>query len=194
MEEMKEQKEKKEKKEKKKKSLATKIIIGILLAVIIFILVSMGPFLLFWGMVFWEMLFVHPDKPEIERAEIPFVLEYEYKGEKRVIEDAMIYEYAGDSFALDGGTTRDWNYHMRDNEDYGFYYIDPEMNPNFYIHIDMNAEYYMGAPDCTYEPEEPSIHYWDETGAQYWEYEEIEELDIKILSWSDPQPIENTFK
>ena len=189
-----EEKKEKKKKEKKPKSKATKIIIGILVAVLVFLLVSVGPYLAFCGMIIWEMFFVHPDKPEIEKAEIPFVLEYEYKGEKRVIEDAMIYEYAGDSFALDGGTTRDWNYRMRDNEDYGFYYIDPEMNPNFYIQIDFDAEYYMGAPDHDYEPEKPSIHYWDEEGAQYWEYDEIEELDIKILSWSDPQPIENTFK
>jgi hypothetical protein len=58
----------------------------------------------------------------------------------------------------------------------------------------MNAEYYMGAPDYDYEPEAPYIRYCDETGAEYREYDEIEELDIKILSWSDPQPIENTFK
>jgi hypothetical protein len=31
-------------------------------------------------------------------------------------------------------------------------------------------------------------------GTEYWEYDEIEELDIRILSWSDPEPIENTFK
>ena len=133
--------EKKEKKVKKPKSKVTKIIIGILVAIIIFILVSIGPYLMFCGMIIWEMFFVHPDKPEIEKAEIPFVLEYEYKGEKRVIEDAMVYEYAGDSFTLDGGTDRDWNYHMRDNEDYGFYYIDPEMNPNFFIQIDFDADY-----------------------------------------------------
>ena len=189
-----EEKKEKKKKEKKPKSKATKIIIGILIAVIILLLVAMGPYLMFCGTIIWEMFFVHPDKPEIERAEIPFVLEYEYKGEKRVIEDAMIYEYAGDSFALDGGTSRDWNYYMRDNEDYGFYYIDPETYPDFYIHIDMNAEYYMGAPDYDYEPEAPYIRYCDETGTEYWEYDEIEELDIRILSWSDPQPIENTFK
>ncbi|MBR5122419.1 MAG: hypothetical protein IKU91_02565, partial [Anaerotignum sp.] len=94
MEEMKEKK----KKEKKPKSKATKIIIGILVAVLVFLLVSVGPYLAFCGMIIWEMFFVHPDKPEIEKAEIPFVLEYEYKGEKRVIEDAMVYEYAGDSF------------------------------------------------------------------------------------------------
>ena len=189
-----EEKKEKKKKEKKPKSKATKIIIGILIAAIVLLLVAMGPYLMFCGTIIWEMFFVHPDKPEIERAEIPFVLEYEYQGEKRVIEDAMIYEYEGDSFALDGGTSRDWNYRMRDNEDYGFYYIDPETYPDFYIHIDMNAEYYMGAPDYDYEPEEPYIRYCDETGAEYWEYDEIEELDIKILSWSDPQPIENTFK
>ena len=39
-----------------------------------------------------------------------------------------------------------------------------------------------------------TIAIFDETGKEYWEYDEIEELDIKILSWSDPQPIENTFK
>ena len=179
--------EKKQKKNTKKTILK---IIGIVVVIILIILAI--PVIAFWPII--KEMFVLPSKPKEKHGEFPFELVYEYKGEKRVIEDAMIYEYAGDSFALDGGTTRDWNIGMRDNEDYGFYYIDPETYPDFYIHIDMNAEYYMGAPDYDYEPEAPYIRYCDETGTEYWEYEEIEELDIKILSWSDPQPIENTFK
>lgn len=184
-----------EKKEKKKKSMLTKIIIGILIAVIVFILVCMAPFLYFCGVVLWEMFFVHPDKPEIERAEIPFVLEYEYDGEIRTIEDAMVYEYKGDSFALDGGNTRDWNEEMRDSDDCGCYYIDPETYPELYIRIELDAEYYMGAPDYEWVPEPPCICYWnEETEVEYWGVKEIEEIGVKILSWSDPQPIENTFR
>ena len=67
-----EEKKEKKKKEKKPKSKATKIIIGILIAVIILLLVAMGPYLMFCGTIIWEMFFVHPDKPEIEKAEIPF--------------------------------------------------------------------------------------------------------------------------
>ena len=184
-----------EKKEKKKKSLVTKIIIGILIAVIVFILVCMAPFLYFCALVLWEMFFVRPAEPEIERAEIPFVLEYEYNGEIGTIEDAMVYEYDGHSFALDGGNTRDWIIGMKENEDYGRYYIDPETYPELYIRIDLDAEYYMDAPDYDWEPEEPHICYWnEETGADYWEEEEVEEVGLKIISWSDPQPIENTFR
>ncbi|MDO4531175.1 MAG: hypothetical protein Q4C06_04265 [Bacillota bacterium] len=190
-----EEKIEKVKKEKKPKSTLTKIIIGILIALIVFLLICMAPFLMFCGAVLWEMFFVHPDKPEIEQAEIPFVLEYEYKGERSTIEDAMIYEYAGDSFALDGGTTRDWNSEMKYNEEYSFFYLDPENEPDLFIYIELNPEYYMGAPDYEWGVSAPYLSYWDAEAGQYYEDEkEIPEIDAKIISWSDPQPIENTFK
>lgn len=163
--------------------------------VIGFIVIFALPFLLFVGMVLYNMFIDIPSKPKVKKGEFPFELVYEYKGEQVTINDTIVCEYDGYSFSLEGGNSRDWSCEFKNNDDYGHYYIDQENEPDLYITIPDAPEYYMGDKEYTKEDAAPYIRYIDEeTGTYYEEREKIDIVDIKIIEWNPSEPLKDNIK
>lgn len=188
-------KEKKEKQKITKKKIIITILIvtGILIGG--FILVCALPFIMFAVSMIWNMFFVYPDKPIEKHGEFPFELIYEYKGEQKIIEDTIICDYDGYSYAIETGNTNDWNCNFKNNNDYGQYYIDPENEPELSIIVPDAPDYYMGEKDADKEQAKPRINYYHEsTGTYYSEEQSIDLIDIKIIKWEHSEPLKNNFK
>ena len=181
--------------QKEKKGKKKKILTIIITLIVIGVLVFVAPLLYFLGDIFIEMLFIKPSKPKIKYGEFPFELVYEYKGEQKTITDTIICKYEGDSFALDGGNSRNWICEFKNDDEYGHYYIDKENEPDLFIVVPEAPDYYMGDKEESKDTSEPYIRYIDEeTGTNYEEKEKIDVVDIKIVEWNPSEPIENTFK
>lgn len=182
---------------KRKKKRKKIIITAIVLTVLVVVLLFSWPLLLIGGIYVWEMTFDRPAKPEITRAEFPFEIVYEYKGEEYSIKDTIVCEYDGVDFALDGGSYNVWNVDYVNNDfirDYDYPIIEEE-NPDFYISYRVYGDYLMGESEKPENMYDPYILYYDmETEEVYEGTDLMEEAEIKIISWDLPEPIENSFK
>jgi len=153
------------------------------------------PFLYFVVVVLYNMFIDIPAKPKVKHGEFPFELVYEYKGEQAIIMDAIICDYEGYSFSLEGGNTRDWNCQFKNSDEYGYYYIDKENEPSLYIVVPDAPEYYMGNKKESKDLADPYIRYNDEeTGTYYEEKSKIDIVDIKIVKWEPSEPLRSNFK
>ena len=178
----------------RKKKITKKIVKILIILSIAFVFIFTAPFIYFVGVVVFNMLQI-PSKPNIEHGEFEFELVYEYKGEQATIKDTIICDYDGYSFSLDGGNSRDWVCDFKNNDEYGFYYIDEENEPSLYIMVPTAPGYYMGDKDYTKEDAHPYIYYEDtDTGTYYQEKEKIDVVDIKIISWNPSEPLKDNFK
>ena len=122
-------------------------------------------------------------------------LVYEYKGERVTIKDTIVCDYEGYSWSLEGGNSRDWTCDMKNDEEYGQYYVDKENYPGLYIDVPEVPDYYMGDKEYTVEDTRPVIKYDDEsTGTRYEETDKIDAVDIKIIEWKPSEPLKNNIK
>ena len=179
----------------KKEGRKKKVLTIIMSLIVIVVLIVIAPLLYFFGEIFKEMIFIKPSKPKIKYGEFPFELLYEYKGEQKRIVDTIICEYEGISFSLDGGNSRDWTCDFKNDDGYGYYYIDKDNEPDLYIVVPEAPDYYMGDKEESKDASDPYIRYIDEkTGTYYEEKKEIDVVDIKIIEWKPSEPIQNNFK
>ena len=177
------------------KKTIKRIIIIIVILIVAFIVIFSLPFLYFVGVILYSMFIDIPTKPKIKHGEFPFELVYEYKGEQVTITDTIICDYDGYSFSLDGGNSRDWTCEFKNDDEYGYYYIDKENLPDLYIVVPEAADYYMGDKSESKEFSEPYIRYIDEdTGTNYEEKEKIDVVDIKIIEWTPSEPLKGNIK
>lgn len=193
---MSEEKKKEIKKEKEtKKSPVKKAIKIIVILIIIFVIICALPLIYFVLTILYSMFIDVPSKPKEKHGEFPFELVYEYKGEKITIKDTIVCDYEGNSWSLEGGSSRDWKCKFEKDENYGQYYIDKENVPNLYIDVPESPDYYMGDKAFDEEYSKPIIIYIDETtGTNYEEKEKIDVVDIKIIEWKPSRPLKNNIK
>ena len=177
------------------KSLIKKIIKIIIILIVGFIVISALPFIYFVLVILYSVFIDIPSKPEVKHGEFPFELVYEYKGELVTIKDTIICDYDGYSWSLEGGNSRDWTCDLKNDDEYGQYYVDKENEPNLYIEVPEAPDYYMGDKEFDKEYAKPVIRYIDEsTGTNYEEKDEIEVVDIKIIEWKPSEPLKNNIK
>lgn len=170
-----------------KKKILAGILVVICLAVALLWYISGG--------ILGEFLFDRPGKPEVKHGEFPFELVYEYKGQQFTVNEAIVCDYEGISFALEGGNSRDWNCYITNNDDYGRYYLDEANYPTLYVQVPLDAEYYMGSPDASVEFAAPYIFFIDEsTGTTYYEQDLMDVVGAKIISWELSSPLEGNIK
>ena len=181
--------------EKSKNKIIKRIIKILVMLVIGGIIISLLPFLYFIGVILYSMFIDVPAKPIEKHGEFPFELVYEYKGEQTTIKDILVCDYEGNSWSLDGGSSREWTCDFKNDDRYGQYIIDKINERELYIEIPEAADYYMGDKEFSKEDTKPFIIYIDdETGTSYQEEEKIDKLDIKIIEWKPSEPIQNNFK
>ena len=184
-----------EKQPTRKKKIVKILIISSIILLVGFIVICALPFLLFVGVVLYNIFIDIPSKPKVKHGEFSFELIYEYKGEQVTITDTIVCDYDGYSFSLEGGNSRDWTCEFKNNENYGQYYIDQENEPDLYIVVPDAPDYYMGDKKYTKDDAVPYIMYFDEeTGTYYGEKEKIDAADIEILEWIPSEPLKNNFK
>jgi hypothetical protein len=178
-----------------KKLLFKKIIIIIIILIVGFIVISSLPFLYFVVVILYSMFIDMPAPPKVKHGEFPFELVYEYKGERRTIEDVIVCDYEGISWSLEGGNSRDWNCDFQKDNEYGQYIIDNINERDLYIEVPEAADYYMGDKGFTKEDARPLLMYIDEvTGTYYQETDKIDEVGIKIIEWQPSEPLKGNFK
>jgi hypothetical protein len=180
---------------KSEKKIIKKILIILAILFIGFIIISLLPFLYFVGVILYSRFIDVPSKPEVKHGEFPFELVYEYKGEQITIKDTIVCDYEGNSWSLDGGSSRDWTCEFGKDDEYGQYYIDKENVPGLYIEVPEAADYYMGDKEVSGEDTHPLIMYIDEsTGTFYQEKDKVDVVDIKIIEWKPSKPLEGNIK
>ena len=178
-----------------KKSLLKKIIKIIIILIVGFIIICALPFIYFVLVVLYSMFIDIPSKPKVKHGEFYFELVYEYKGEQTTIKDTIICDYDGYSWSLEGGNSRDWTCDLKNDDEYGKYYIDKENEPDLYIEVPDAPDYYMGDKEFDKEYSLPVIRYIDEsTGTNYEEKEKIDVVDIRIIEWKPSEPLKNNIK
>ena len=184
-----------EKGKSNKKKLIKRIIKIAVLLVVGFIVISLLPFLYFIVTVLYSMFIDVPAKPKVKHGEFPFELIYEYKGEQITIKDTIVCDYDGYSWSLEGGNSRDWTCDLKNDNEYGQYYIDKENEPDLYIEVPEAPDYYMGDKEFSKEDAHPLIMYIDEsTGTYYQEKDKVDVVDIKIIDWKPSKPLKNNIK
>lgn len=175
---------------KKKRLLKWLLVSFLLIALALFALLQYIS-----GGILGQALFDRPSKPKIKHAEFPFELVYEYNGEEFIINESIVCDYEGISFALEGGNYRDWDCHITNNARYGQYYLDEINYPSLYVQVPLNAEYYMGAPGTDEEFATPYIFFIDEsTGTTYYEQDLMDVVGARIISWSVSEPLKDNIK
>ena len=180
---------------KSNKKIIKRIIIILAILVIGFIIISLLPFLYFIGVILYSMFIDVPAKPIVKHGEFPFELVYEYKGEQITIKDTIVCDYEGNSWSLDGGSSRDWTCEFSKDDGYGQYMIDRINERDLYIEVPEAPDYYMGDKEFSKEEAHPLIMYIDEsTGTCYQEKDKIDAVDIKIIEWKPSQPLEGNIK
>lgn len=179
-----------------KKKTIKKVIIGCVIAFVVFILVCMAPYLYFCGTLLWEAFFNKPDQPIVEHGEFPFELTYEYKGETVTIKDTIVCDYMGYSFSLEGGNSNDWDCtHINNEENGSNYVIDIINDRELMIVVPDGADYYMGDETASEEFVQPYVHFVDDaTGTYYEGTTSIESVGIEIIDWKLSEPLKDNFK
>ena len=147
-------------------------------------------------------------EPEITYGEFPFELVYEMDGETVVVNDVYVCEYDGigmSSAAAGADKYREWIGYVESTGEGGVILMEdvlPDGNLQLICSVG-GPEYYMSDPDVVYESEyTPNviriIRYNDGISSIGGSDAEIEELmetyNIKIISWTFSDPIENTFE
>ena len=179
----------------KKKKIIKRVILILTIIVIGIILICALPFLYFIGVILYSKFIDVPAKPKVKHGEFPFELVYEYKGEQKRIKDTIICDYEGNSWSLDGGSSRNWNCEFSNDDEYGQYIIDKINGRDLYINVPEAADYYMGDKEYSEEETHPLIMYVDEsTGTYYEEKDKVEVVDIKIIEWKPSKPLKGNIK
>ena len=152
------------------------------------------------------VIFCYTTEPEIAEGDFPFSITYEYKGEVGVL--SGVYHCKFSSSSTYGGFHERWwdggaTYDQTPKYDYA-YIIDRTEDYSLSMHEHMIPGYFMGDPlHQDYYDE-----YYDGVIAPYIEYYDykngitlddsnreavLEAIDFKIIDYTYPEPIENSF-
>lgn len=139
--------------------------------------------------------------PEIKSGEFSFSVTYEYAGEVKTVSGVYVCEYAGVSWALDGGYSRDWSGYIKGSDDNDQILIDTiDGGGEVILVLDLDPAYFMD--DYNMEPyPTPYImikdytDYGDCEGVGFiHDADEVVELcGAKIIGYEYDEPIENKF-
>ena len=142
-------------------------------------------------------------RPEIKSGEFDFTVTYEYNGETVTVSGVYVCEYAGTSWALDGGSSRSWKGYIKGGETEEQILLDTyEDGDELILVIELAPEYFMGdLYEELYGKPAPYLMIADYT--DYGDYEglgfihdpaEVESIcGARIISYEYDEPIVNTF-
>ena len=143
-------------------------------------------------------------RPKVKEAKFDFSVTYEMNGEMDTIRGALVCQYAGTSWTIDGGTfTRDWVGHVEGVEAGSGYKVQlstTEDGGKIFLALGLSPAYFMGETYMLdfYTPEPGLfIEYSNEADdmATVTSDEEMiaEVYGIRIISYEYDEPIENSF-
>ena len=139
-------------------------------------------------------------RPEIKSGEFKYSVTYEYNGEVNTVSGIYVCEYAGLSWALDGGYSRDWSGYIKGSDDNDHVELGIIDDGDVVILVlSLSPEYFMDDFNFDlYDVPAPYImikDYTEEGGLRFLhEADLVEELcGAKIISYEYDAPIENTF-
>ena len=160
--------------------------------------------IIFLGIVFTivtSLIVSIAKKPTITEYTFPISITYEFDGKTETITDEYICTYTGPGQSIDPKDRfYDGYLKNRDSMDlHGDYLIKSYEDGKLAIYTNLSAGYLMGDPNYTnyyteYNPFEPYVAYY--VYEDYMEYDDAEHLaplNVKIVDWEYPQPIENTL-
>ena len=183
----------------------TILALAIVASIIVFFVVSP------WVMIYLGIpLLPNPPKPEITYGEFPFRLVYEINGEKKVVEDTYVCEYAGIGMDEGQGKYRKWKQYLASGKE--LLILLEVDNPvalrsnrkvvrqEIYYPIG-GARYFMGdmKEDEKYTQILPNACYYEKyddgstSSGIIRANELLEKFKIKLISWDCSQPIKNIF-
>ena len=139
-------------------------------------------------------------RPEITEGEFPFSVTYEFNGELKTISGVYVCKYNGTSWALDGGSHRDWKGYIKDGNVEEMIEIGTtKSGETVDLNLALCPEYFMG--DFVEGYHDVPVPYIlvtlaDDEGISFLhEADEVEEYcGAKILSYEYAEPIENSFQ
>lgn len=155
-----------------------------------------------------SIIFCYTTKPKIATGEFPFSVTYEYKGETGTLSGVLKCEYSG-SKTIHGKHRRYWNEEIvYDNTETveNSFIVDQndELQTTLTVHENMSAGYFMGDPlhKDYYQAQglegvEPHVEYYDYKNGIFLDEvnkeEILESIDFKLIDFTYPEPIENSF-
>ena len=139
-------------------------------------------------------------RPETQSGEFKYSVTYEYNGEVNTVSGIYVCEYAGLSWALDGGYSRDWSGYIKGADDNDHIELGTIDDGDVVILVlNFFPEYFMDDFNFDlYDVPAPYImikDYTEDGGLRFLhEADLVEELcGAKIISYEYDAPIENTF-
>ena len=140
-------------------------------------------------------------RPEIKEGKFNYSVTYELNGEVKTVSGVYVCKYAGTSWSLDGGYSRDWNGYLEGGTDDDYVVIGTTNDGGTLILVlYLYPDYFMGEDFVSlYGEPEPylQIDYplEDSDGFRFETDETIieENYGAKIISYEYDKPIENTF-
>lgn len=152
--------------------------------------------------------FCYTTKPAVKEGEFPFSITYEYKGETKTFSGIYKCEFSG-SRTIETDHARFWDgeaiYDNPINAEYpNIIDENEELMTTLAIQENMYAGYFMGDPMHSdyYTSQggggpEPYIEYFDYKNDIYLDEENkdeiLEAIDFRIIDFTYPEPIENSF-
>ena len=139
-------------------------------------------------------------RPEIKSGEFKYSVTYQYNEEVNTVSGIYVCEYAGLSWALDGGYSRDWYGYIKGADDNDHVELGTIDDGDVVILVlNLSPEYFMDDFNFDlYDVPAPYImikDYTEDGGLRFLhEADFVEELcGAKIISYEYDAPIENTF-
>lgn len=170
-----------------------------LIIITLFIIVAIVLFLALPWIILCIGLYLSPapPSPKITYAEFPFRLEYEINGQREVIEDTLICEYAGIGINEGIGKYHEWTERLASGKE-RITLLKISDTQEIWYRVG-HARYYMGAlgPGGSYHHPFPNAEFLDlekEKKGEYYETtlhaeELLEKFNIKLIHWDYTEPI-----
>lgn len=139
-------------------------------------------------------------RPEIKSGEFNFSVTYEYAGQTKTVTGVYVCEYAGTSWALDGGYSREWTGYIKGADDNDHILLDTvEGGDEVILVLDLRPDYFMDDFNFDlYGIPAPYImikDYTEEGLCFLYDPADVErDWGAKVISYEYDSPVENTFK
>ena len=138
-------------------------------------------------------------RPEIKSGEFNFSVTYEYADEVKTVSGVYVCEYAGTSWTLDGGYSRDWSGYIKGADDNDHILLDTvEGGDEVILVLNLRPDYFMDDYNFNlYDIPAPYIMIKDytEEGIRFLQdpIDTEEGYGAKVISYEYSAPIENSF-
>ena len=131
-------------------------------------------------------------QPTITYGEFPFELVYSFEGEITTVKGVYVCEYTGLKWNWNIGTYRTWNEYIEGTSDSTLFLFE-DGDKKIYCTVG-NASYYMNEREHKeYEPSFYENH--PSTGYSHaLTDEELQQYQLKLISWTYTTRIDNTFE